>query len=54
MKPPLQTFVKWRVVHAYKNEMEDEITDEELLNFMREQFDEICRGDLEYLEVSML
>ena len=33
----------------YKNEMQDEITDEELLNFMREQFDTVCCGDLEYL-----
>lgn len=34
---------------VYKNEMQDEITDEELLNFMREQFDTVCYGDLEYL-----
>jgi hypothetical protein len=34
--------------------MLDEITDEELLNFMREQFDDVCYGDLEYLETTCL
>lgn len=33
----------------FKNEMNDEITDEELLNFMKEQFETICYGDLDYL-----
>lgn len=35
--------------YLYKNEMLDEITDKELLHFMREQFDKVCFGDLEYL-----
>ncbi len=30
----------------YKNEMQDEITDEELLNFMKEQFETVGYGDL--------
>lgn len=36
--------------YLYKNEMMDEVTDNELLNFMREQFDSVCFGDLDYLE----
>ena len=35
--------------YLYKNETQDELTDDELLGFMRKQFDEICFGDLEYL-----
>ncbi len=38
----------------YKNEMQDEITDEELLNFMKEQFETVCYGDLDYLEGTCL
>ena len=38
----------------FKNEMMDEITDDELLHFMREQFEEICFGDLDYLESTCL
>lgn len=38
----------------YKNEMLDEITDDELLNFMREQFEDVCCGDLGYLEGTCL
>ena len=42
------------IFYAYKNEMHDEITDEELLHFMREQFDQVCYGDLGYLEGTCL
>ena len=42
------------IFYLYKNEMEDEISDEELLHFMREQFEEICFGDLDYLEGTCL
>lgn len=42
------------IFYLYKNEMQDEISDEELLHFMREQFDQICYGDLEYLESTCL
>ena len=38
----------------YKNEMNDEITDDELLHFMKEQFDNVCFGDMEYLEGTCL
>ena len=42
------------IFYLYKNEMEDEITDDELLHFMKEQFEEICFGDLDYLEGTCL
>ena len=42
------------IFFLYKNEMEDEITDDELLHFMKEQFETICYGDLEYLEGTCL
>ena len=38
----------------YKNEFLDQITDSELLEFMRVQFDEVCRGDLDYLAETCL
>ena len=42
------------IFYLYKNEMLDEITDDELLHFMKEQFETICYGDLEYLEGTCL
>lgn len=42
------------IFYLYKNEMEDEITDAELLNFMKEQFETVCCGDLDYLETTCL
>lgn len=42
------------IFYLYKNEMEDEISDEELLTFMKEQFDTVCAGSLEYLETTCL
>lgn len=42
------------IFYMYKNEMNDEITDEELLSFMKEQFEEVCFGDLQYLEGTCL
>lgn len=42
------------IFYLYKNEMQDEITDEELLHFMKEQFESICFGDLDYLEGTCL
>lgn len=35
--------------YLFKNEMMDEITDDELICFMKEEFETICYGDLEYL-----
>lgn len=37
------------IFYMYKNEMADEITDDELLEFMKEQFENVCFGDLDYL-----
>lgn len=42
------------IFFLYKNEMMDEITDEELLHFMKEQFETVCFGDLGYLESTCL
>ncbi len=43
-----------QIFYLYKNEMNDEITDDELLHFMNEQFEFICYGDLDYLEGTCL
>lgn len=40
--------------YLYKEEAMDLFTDDELITFMREQFDEICYGDLDYLETTCL
>lgn len=42
------------IFYLYKNEMQDEITDDELLHLMKEQFEMICFGDLDYLESTCL
>ena len=42
------------IFYLYKNEMQDEITDDELLHLMKEQFEKICFGDLDYLEGTCL
>lgn len=42
------------IFYLYKNEMQDEITDEELIHFMKEQFETVCCGDLDYLEGTCL
>ncbi len=38
----------------FKNELLDEVSDEELLHFMKEQFETICEGDLDYLSGTCL
>ena len=51
----VETIVRLQeIFYLYKNEMHDEITDEELLSFMKEQFETVCFGDLEYLESTCL
>lgn len=42
------------IFYLYKNETEDELTDDELIAFMREQYEEVCHGDLDYLEGTCL
>lgn len=40
--------------YEFKNEMQDKMNDEELIHFMREQYEEVCFGDLDYLEGTCL
>jgi hypothetical protein len=42
------------IFFLYKNEMQDELTDQELIHFMKEQFESVCYGDLDYLEETCL
>lgn len=42
------------IFFLYKNEMQDELSDDELLHFMKEQFETVCFGDLQYLEGTCL
>ncbi len=42
------------IFYLYKNESLDEVTDDELLEFMKEQFDGVCQGSLDYLEDTSL
>lgn len=51
----VSTIIKLQeIFFMYKNEMHDEITDEELLHFMKEQFETVCFGDPGYLEGTCL
>ena len=42
------------IFYLFKNELQDELTDDELLTFMREQFDGVCFGDSDYLKGTCL
>lgn len=42
------------IFYQFKNESMDRVTDDELLEFMREQFETVCFGDLEYLRGTCL
>lgn len=42
------------IFYLYKNESMDELTDDELLEYMKEAFDGVCQGSLEYLEETVL
>lgn len=42
------------IFYLYKNESMDELTDDELISYMREVFDGKCQGSLEYLEDTCL
>lgn len=42
------------IFYEFKNECGENLTDDELLTFMQEQFDGVCCGDLEYLEGTCL
>lgn len=40
--------------YLYKSESQDKLTDTELIDFMSKQFEEVCFGDLEYLQSTCL
>lgn len=42
------------IFYLYKNETRDELTDDELIHLMKEQYELICFGDLDYLEDTCL
>lgn len=42
------------IFYLYKNESLDEISDDELLDYMKQCFDGKCQGDLDYLEGTCL
>lgn len=42
------------IFYEFKNEAEEKLTDDELMTFMREQFESVCFGDLDYLEGTCL
>ncbi|MBS7009901.1 DUF6323 family protein [Anaerostipes sp.] len=42
------------IFYQFKNEAMDKLTDDELLEFMKEQFETVCMGDLEYLRDTCL
>ena len=42
------------IFYEYKNETMDLITDDELIKFMKNAFDGVCKGDIEYLEGTIM
>lgn len=42
------------IFYLYKNESGDNLTDDELLSFMKEQFDGVCSGSVSYLAETCL
>jgi len=42
------------IFYEYKNETLDGLTDDELIEFMKEHFDGDCQGSIEYLEETCL
>ena len=51
----LQTLEKLQdIFYLFKNETQEKMSDSELLNFMKEQFETVCFGDLEYLSTTCL
>lgn len=42
------------IFYLYKNESLDELTDDELLEYMKDHFDGECQGSLDYLEDTSL
>lgn len=42
------------IFYRYKNESMDKLSDDELLAFMKDTFERVCFGDVEYLETTCL
>lgn len=42
------------IFYLYKNEALDELTDDELIEYMKQSFEGVCQGSLEYLEDTCL
>lgn len=42
------------IFYLFKNETEDKLTDDELIDFMVQQFEEVCCGDFDYLSATCL
>ena len=42
------------IFYLYKNESLDELTDDELISYMKDKFNGICQGSVEYLEDTSL
>ena len=42
------------IFYEFKNESQDKLSDDELLAFMKEQFETVCFGDTQYLEETCL
>lgn len=42
------------IFYEFKNESQEQLTDDELITAMRKLFEEECGGDLDYLEESIL
>lgn len=40
--------------YTFKNEVQDKLTDDELISFMKEEFENICYGSVEYLAETVL
>lgn len=43
-----------QIFYLYKNESMDELTDDELMEYMKREFDGTCQGSLDYLEDTSL
>lgn len=42
------------IFYRFQNRSGDTLSDDEMLHFMKEQFEGVCRGDLEYLEQTVI
>lgn len=42
------------IFYLYKNESLDELSDDELLEYMKQEFNSVCQGSLDYLEDTCL